>query len=197
MRARRPELFSDSTVESQSLLGRELFEYHLETLTSRKEETKFEHFSRRLCEREICPNLLLKTGPTGGGDSKPDPENYPVAKSIAMSWYEGDPASAEQRWAFAFSAMKKWRPKVISDEAKIACTKRGYSNVFFVTNQFVKDKDRAALETELKKYGFEVRIFDRSWIVDCVFEHERIDLAIEALGLDVELRPRRFSYLVT
>ncbi|MEO6965580.1 MAG: hypothetical protein ABI076_06735, partial [Acidobacteriaceae bacterium] len=35
MRARRPELFSDSTIESQSLLGRELFEYHLETLTSR------------------------------------------------------------------------------------------------------------------------------------------------------------------
>src|ERR1700744_2973692 len=82
MRARRPELFSDSTVESQSLLGRELFEYHLETLTSRKEETKFEHFARRLCEREICPNLLPQTGPTGGGDSKTDSENYPVAKSI-------------------------------------------------------------------------------------------------------------------
>ncbi len=193
MRARRPELFSDSMVESQSLLGRELFEYHLETLTSRKEETKFEHFARRLCEREICPNLLPQTGPTGGGDSKTDSENYPVAKSIAMRWYEGDPAAAaEQRWAFAFSAMKKWRPKVISDVAKIAGTKRGYSNVFFITNQFVKDRDRAALEAELKmKYAFEVRIFDRTWIADCVFEHHRIELAIETLGLDVELRPRK------
>jgi hypothetical protein len=195
MRARRPELFSDSTVESQSLLGHELFEYHLETLTSRKEETKFEHFARRLCEREICPNLLPQTGPTGGGDSKTDSENYPVAKSIAMRWYEGDPAaSAEQRWAFAFSAMKKWRPKVISDVAKIAGTERGYSKVFFVTNQFVKDKDRAALEAELKlKHGFEVRIFDRTWIVNCVFEHDRIELAIETLGLDVELRPRKMT----
>ena len=195
MRARRPELFSDSTTESQSLLGRELFEYHLETLTSRKEETKFEHFARRLCEREICPNLLPQTGPTGGGDSKTDSENYPVAKAIAMRWYEGDPvASAEQRWGFAFSAMKKWRPKMISDVAKIAGTKRGYSKVFFVTNQFVKDKDRAAIEAELKlKHGFEVRIFDRTWIVNCVFEHDRTELAIEALGLDVELRPRKIT----
>lgn len=195
MRARRPELFSDSATESQPLLGRQLFEYHLETLTNRKEETRFEHFARRLCEREICPNLLPQTGPTGGGDSKTDSENYPVAQSIAMRWYEGDPvASAEQRWAFAFSAMKKWRPKVISDVAKIAGTKRGYSKVFFVTNQFVKDKDRAALEAELKlKHGFEVRIFDRTWIVNCVFEHDRIELAIEALGLDVELRPRKIT----
>jgi len=65
MRARRPELFSDSRIESEPLLGRELLEYHLETLTSRKGEAKFEYFCRRLCEREICPNLLPQTGPTG------------------------------------------------------------------------------------------------------------------------------------
>lgn len=193
MRARRPELFSDSTVESQSLLSRQLFEYHLDTLTSRKEETVFEHFARKLSEREICPNLLPQTGPTGGGDSKTDSENYPVAKAIAMRWFEGDPeTAAAQRWAFAFSAMKKWRPKIISDVEKIAGTKRGYSRVFFITNQFVKDKDRAALEDELKlKYGFDVRILDRTWIVDCVFAHDRIELAIETLGLDAELRPNR------
>src|SRR5277367_301689 len=116
MRARRPELFSDSISATEVSLTREVFEYHLDTLTSRKEETIFEHFCRRLAEREICPNLLPQTGPTGGGDSKTDSENYPVAESIAIRWYEGeDPIAAEQRWAFAFSAMKKWRPKVISD----------------------------------------------------------------------------------
>jgi hypothetical protein len=196
MRARRPELFSDSRIESEPLLSRELFEYHLETLTSRKEEAKFEHFSRRLCEREICPNLLPQTGPTGGGDSKTDSENYPVAESIAMRWYEGvDPvASAKERWSFAFSAKKKWRQKAISDVEKIADTKRGYSNVFFVTNQFVKDKERAALETELTlKHGFKVRILDRSWIVKCVLEHDRVELAIETLGLDTDLRPRKLT----
>ena len=193
MRARRPELFSDSTVEPRSLLSRQLFEYHLETLTSRKEETVFEHFARKLSEREICPNLLPQTGPTGGGDSKTDSENYPVAKAIAARWYEGDPgASAEQRWAFAFSAMKKWRVKAISDVEKIAGTKRNYSKAFFITNQFVKDKDRAALEDELKlKHGFDVRILDRAWIVGCVFDHRREELAIETLGLDVELRPNK------
>ena len=62
MRARRPELFSDSiTVEEEPLLGREVFEYHLDTLTSRKQEYEFEHFARRLAERELCPNLIPQT----------------------------------------------------------------------------------------------------------------------------------------
>ena len=109
MRARRPELFSDSTNSPGVFLTREVFEYHLDTLTSRKQETVFEHFCRRLAEREICPNLLPQTGPTGGGDSKTDSENYPVAESIAMRWYEGidSSAAAKERWAFAFSAKKK------------------------------------------------------------------------------------------
>jgi hypothetical protein len=194
MRARRPELFSDSRIESEPLLGRELFEYHLETLTSRKEEVKFEHFCRRLCEQEICPNLLPQTGPTGGGDSKTDSENYPVAESIAMRWYEGvdTVAAARERWGFAFSAKKKWRQKAISDIEKIANTKRGYTEVFFVTNQFVKDRERAALEDELTlRHGFKVHILDRSWIVKCVLEHDRVELAIETLGLDTDLRPRK------
>jgi site-specific recombinase XerC len=38
-----------------------------ETDTSRSQEVKFERFARRLAEREICPNLLPQTGPTGGG----------------------------------------------------------------------------------------------------------------------------------
>jgi hypothetical protein len=39
MRARRPEKFSDSHTVVESRLTRELLEYHLETLTSRKQET--------------------------------------------------------------------------------------------------------------------------------------------------------------
>jgi hypothetical protein len=51
MRARRLELFSDSRVESQSLLGRELFEYHLET-PPRKSGTEFESSHRSSQERD-------------------------------------------------------------------------------------------------------------------------------------------------
>lgn len=195
MKARRPELFSDSTNSPGVFLPREGFEYHLDTLTSRKQETAFEHFCRRLTEREICPNLLPQTGPTGGGDSKTDSENYPVAGSIAMRWYEAidSSAAAKERWAFAFSAKKKWRPKLDSDVDNIAKTQRGYTNVYFFTNQFVKDKERAALKDKLSaKYGTKVHIMDRSWIVKCVFEHDRIELAVETLNLDqTNSRPRK------
>src|SRR5271167_2674340 len=137
MRARRPHLFSDSEVTEQARLDRSTFEYHLETLTARKQELDFERFARRLAEHEICPNLLPQTGPTGGGDSKSDSENYPVAESIALRWYEAvDPvAAATERWALAFSAKKKWRPKVHSDVEGIANTNRGYARVYFFTSQ--------------------------------------------------------------
>ena len=195
MRARRPELFSDSTNAPGLFITREGFEYHLETLTNRKQETVFEHFARRLAEHEICPNLLPQTGPTGGGDSKTDSENYPVAESIAMRWYEGTDslAAAKERWAFAFSAKKKWREKVNSDLESISKTNRGYTNVYFFTNQFVKDKERAALEDKLSaKYKTKVHIMDRTWMVKCVFEHGRIELAVETLNLDqTNSRPRK------
>lgn len=185
MRARRPELFSDSKVISEPRLTREIFEYHLETLTSRKEETVFEHFARRLAEKEVCPNLLPQTGPTGGGDSKVDTETYPVAESISLRWYEGlEKGANSERWAFAFSAKKNWRSKVQSDVKKISETGRDYKNIFFITSQFARDKERAEVEDNLKgKYGIPVRILDRTWIVAAVFERGRMALAIEALNL--------------
>jgi hypothetical protein len=185
MRARRPEMFSDSHSVSEVHLPREVFEYHLDTLTSRKQETEFEHFCRRLAEKQLCPNLLPQTGPTGGGDSKVDAETYPVADDISLRWYEGMARPADrERWAFAFSAKKKWRPKVESDVEKIVNTGRRYKLIYFVTNQFVRDKVRATVEDKLKdKYHVEVRILDRSWIAECVYDHGRLQIAIEALNL--------------
>jgi hypothetical protein len=185
LRARRPHLFSDSLVVAESRLSREIFEYHLDTLTSRKEENTFEHFCRCLSEKELCPNLIPQTGPTGGGDSKVDSETYPVAPAIRERWYEGleDPGTND-RWAFAFSAKKEWRPKVGQDVASIINTNRDYKRIYFITNQFVKDKQRGETESELtKKHGVDVRILDRTWIMRCVFEHDRQSLAIETLGL--------------
>src|SRR5258706_14493727 len=89
MRARRPELFSDSTEINTPNLTHDVFEYHLDTLTNRKQETVFEHFCRRLAEKELCPNLIPQTGPTGGGDSKVETETYPHAEGIALRWYHG------------------------------------------------------------------------------------------------------------
>jgi len=119
MRARHPELFSDTRIIHEPRLSREVFEYQLETLTTRKQEAEFENFCRRLCEREICPNLVPQTGPTGGGDGKVDTETYPVADELSSRWYEGSGTRAsKERWAFAFSAKQDWRSKVSSDVQK-------------------------------------------------------------------------------
>lgn len=185
MRARRPEKFSDSHTVVESRLTRELLEYHLDTLTSRKQETEFEYFAKRLSEKEICPNLIPQTGPTGGGDSKTDTETYPVSDAIAERWYQGIGREASsERWAFAFSAKKEWRPKVQGDVKKIVDTNRDYKQIIFITNQFVRDKVRAEVEDELTRlYSIPVRIHDRSWIIDKVFTNDRQALTIESLHL--------------
>lgn len=93
-----------------------------------------------------------------------------------------DEGAAHERWAFAFSAMSDWKPKLESDIEKIAKTGRGYTKAFFVTNQAVKASQRAKLEDELgKKHGPEVRVLDRTWILDRVFGGHHADIAVEEL----------------
>ena len=190
LRARRPEQFSDSIRVETPALDRSILEYHLDTLTNRNEATDFENFARRLAEREICPNLLPQTGPTGGGDSKVDSETYPVADDLSLGWYVGiGREAASERWAFAFSAKKEWRSKVRSDIAKVAATERGYRKAFFISNQYIPDRVRAEVEDELRnEYGLDVRILDRTWILDKVFRHGHESLAIETLKLTTSIR---------
>jgi hypothetical protein len=193
MRARRPHLFSDTEVAEQAQLDRSTFEYHLETLTARKQELDFERFARKLAEKEICPNLIPQTGPTGGGDSKVDSETYPVSAEISNRWYYANATGREgatERWAFAFSTKKDWRAKVRADIESIVSTHRDHKVAYFITSRFVKDKDRAAVEDELRKeHNLDVRILDRTWIVEKVFDNKRQRLAIETLRLDIPLTP--------
>lgn len=186
MRARRPQLYSDTLHLEVSDMDRRQFEFHLQTLTSRKEETAFENFARVLAEKELCPNLIPQTGPTGGGDSKVDTETYPVAQAIATLWYEGNPASADQRWGFAVSAKAVWKPKARSDVAKIVATGRSYALIYFISNQSIKDKDRAETEDAFTtEFGVQVRILDRSWIVEKVVRHRRWDVVAETLQFEL------------
>lgn len=185
MRARRPELYSDSLTTENTSMDSDQFEFYLDTLTQRKQETSFEHFARLLAEKELCPNLLPQTGPTGGGDSKVDTETYPVADAIADRWYEGNARQgASERWAFAISAKKAWKPKIESDVQKIIETGRPYSLIYFITNQSVSDKKRAETEDALtRKWGKDIRILDRTWIVKKVTENRRWGLVSQTLGL--------------
>lgn len=185
MRARHPDLFSDSILESRPVLARPVFDHHLDTLTARKEEYQFEHFCRLIAEKEICPNLRIQTGPTGGGDSKVNSENYPVAKEISERWWIGEQAGGSERWAFAFSAKKKWKPKLEADVESVLSTKRDYKRIYFFTNQLVSDKLRANTEDALtKSAGIPVHIMDRNWLTDRVYRHGHLELALSALQIE-------------
>jgi hypothetical protein len=68
---------------------------------------------------------------------------------------------------------------------KIAGTDRGYTRIYFITNQFARDKSRAESEDTLtKKFGIPVVILDRTWITKAVLESGREELAIDALHID-------------
>ena len=184
LRERRPERYSDFIITDEPQITRDILEYHLETLTNRSQEKEFEYFARRLAEKKLCPNILPQAGPTGGGDSKVDSETYPVAEEISSRWYQGD-AGAKDRWAFAMSAKKEWKGKVRSDIKKIAGTGRGYSLIYFITNQFVRDKVRTEFEDALTtEFNITVRILDRNWIVGRVINHGRIEIAAQILSID-------------
>ena len=187
MRASRPEQFSDSVIVSEHALSRSLLEYHLGTLTSRNQDTEFERFAFEIAKRTICPNLKPQTGPTGGGDAKVDTETYPVASQLALSWVVGaSNDSANERWGFAFSAKHDWQPKLKSDIKKIKETGRGYTKAFFVTNQPVSDKVASQIQDELSaKFGFDVRVLGRDWLLDSVFSLHLENLAIQTLGIEL------------
>jgi hypothetical protein len=189
MRNRHPGLYSDSGTTTSVGLTQALLEYHLETLTNRNQETEFACFARRLAEKEICPNLRPQSGPTGGGDSKADSETVPVSSEINELWIGPAPRAGDARWAFAFSAKKDWKGKVAHDVRNVATTERGYSRIYFITNQFAPDKSRADSEDSLSmETGIKVSILDRSWITKAVIENGRTDIAIEALSIE-GLRP--------
>ncbi|MDH0426623.1 hypothetical protein [Stutzerimonas stutzeri] len=182
MRQLRPEYYSDTEGRVSYLLDTKMLEYCLDSITSRNEMHDFEIFCRKLCERMICPNLRPSTGPEGGGDSKADAETYSVTEEVAERTYIGNLAAGQERWAFAFSAKKKWAEKVRHDVAGIVDTQRGYKKIICVTAQFAPAKKRANLEDELSAlHGVAVTIHDRSWIVDKTIEHDHRDLAYHYL----------------
>ncbi len=184
MEQRRPGSFSDTQVIKEPQLDSLKLEYHLDTLSTRKQEYNFEEFARKLCEHEIQPNLRPQTGPVGGGDGKVDTETTPVSEVIKDTYYFGVEKASTERWGFAFSTTVRWKTKVEGDVKKMVGTDRGYTKVFFVTSRFIKADQRAKVEDDLtKQYGIPVTIHDRTWIIDKVFSNKRENLAIDELKI--------------
>lgn len=189
----RPEKFSDSKIEYEIPLTKELFEKQLEILSTKKMQSNFENFIVRCAERLITPNIKPQTGPDGGGDGKVDAETYEVATDISDKWYVANGgASEKEKWAFAISCKKQWKPKVTTDIEKVANTNRGYTRVLFFSNQFIKSSTRVDIEKDLSnKFNIEVSIFDALWCTNAVFYHGCKDIALDCLNFSDEYKKKR------
>lgn len=189
----RPEKFSDSKIEYEIPLTKELFEKQLEILSTKKMQSNFENFIVRCAERLITPNIKPQTGPDGGGDGKVDAETYEVTTDISDKWYVANGgASEKEKWAFAISCKKQWKPKVTTDIEKVANTNRGYTRVLFFSNQFIKSSTRVDIEKDLSnKFNIEVSIFDALWCTNAVFYHGCKDIALDYLNFSDEYKKKR------
>lgn len=171
-----PNQFSDSKIVDKMDCPRELLDFHLSKLSEKNKHFDFEEFVRSLLEREVCQNLIEETGPAGGGDGKVDTENYPVSTNIQKFWWYGLNGEND-KWAFAISLRKDWKSKCDEDIKKIVNTNRGYTKIFFITNQSIKnDKRLEYQDNKSKETGLDIIIFDKTWILDKALNDKNLDL---------------------
>ncbi|WP_075604137.1 hypothetical protein [Saccharicrinis aurantiacus] len=184
-RMRRPEYFSDSKVTYDVVLTREVLAYELEKISTNQKQDLFEGFCRRIAEKVIAPNLIPQTGPTGGGDGKTDAETFPVSEEISDRWFIPENGwNKDEKWAFAISAKKVWKPKAESDIKNILLTEREYTRVYFMSNQTISSKQRKdAQDKFIEKYEVDIVILDGVWLLEEVFKNNFIDIAVDSLNL--------------
>lgn len=184
-RHRRPEFFSDSKIEAKVILPREQLAYELSQISINQKHDSFETLCRKLAEKLISPNLIPQVGPTGGGDGKTDSETYPVSNFISDRWFITDNKWNEnESWAFAISAKVDWRPKVKSDVKKIIDTSRGYTKIFFFSNQKISSKNKKEIQDQTKlDNNIELIILDAEWILEKVYSNRLLNEVIESLNL--------------
>lgn len=201
LKNRRPEQFSSSEEIVINQLDRVHLEYYLSNLNSKSKELEFETFVKEICQKTICPNLLEQTGPVAGGDGKTDTQTFPVSEQNKLLWYVGINSDANsERWAFAISTQKSWKPKCKNDVKKIVETQRGYPKVFCITNQLAKADQRSKLEDELSsQYGIRVCILDINWLLDEIYKNKLEHIAIDTLQIptnfkrEISLSPEDYS----
>ncbi len=173
-----------------------IIEYFIETLNRDNGGSVFEKIASSLVESEICSNIIPATGPFGGGDHGIDLEthnSFLVESSKQFRLYTSQPAShVKEKIIFAFSIDKNWKSKLNKDTAKIIEKyKLKPDSVFFITNQFIKNKLRESFKEELrKKYpNIEFEILDGRWISN-LLTTKHYSLACRFLNLPEIIDPR-------
>lgn len=186
-RRMRPYYFSDS--KEVLKMTKEHFATIMSNLAANMKQDEFEELTRRLVIKLITPNIIPGTGPNGHGDGKTDLETHPVSDEISKYYIVKDGGcSGDEKWAFAISCTASWEQKMAKDVKKIVETKRGYTHIFFCTNQLVPSRKKAdAFEKYKKEYGIETTILDYNWYEQAVFESGCYNAAIESLNIDKTL----------
>jgi len=184
-RHRRPEYFSDSKIVAKTILPREQLDYEISQISINQKQDSFENLCRKVAEKLISPNLIPQVGPTGGGDGKTDAETYPVSNFISERWFVSyNKWNENENWAFAMSAKKDWKTKVKSDVKGIIDTNRGYTRIYFFSNQKISSKNKKETQDQIKKdYAIELVILDAEWILEKVYSNNLLNDVIETLNL--------------
>jgi len=182
---KRPEFFSDSEIINEVALPREHLAFELDQISTNQKQDEFETLCRRLAEKFISPNLIPQVGPTGGGDGKTDSETYPVSTLISDRWFVPENGwEKDEKWAFAFSAKADWKSKAKGDIKKVVQTGRGYTRIYFVTNQKPSSKKKKEAQDDFnKEFNIEVVILDGEWILEKVYNNDLIELVVDSLSL--------------
>ena len=182
---KRPELFSDSEIITQTTLPKEVLAYELSKISTNQKQDEFETLCRRLAEKYISPNLIPQVGPTGGGDGKTDSETYPVSNDISDRWFTPENGwDKDENWAFAISAKEAWKGKAKGDVKKIVETARGYTRAYFMSNQLISSKKKKDAQDEfIKEFDIDVVILDGEWILEKIYTNNLIDLVVDSLNL--------------
>lgn len=191
----RPEYFSDSAKTYEVQLPKEHLAYELSKISTNQKEDAFETLCRKLAERFICPNLIPQVGPSGGGDGKTDAETYPVSESIFERWFSPENGwERDENWAFAFSSKEDWKNKCKGDIKKIVETARGYTRVYFISNQTISSKKKKDAQDEfIKEFKIDVVILDSEWILEKIYGSDLIDLVVDTLNLSEVYKKEKFS----
>lgn len=174
-------------------VSRKYLRYLLESLNTEDSGAGvFAQLAKSLIHRRKCANIVPATEPSAGGDLGQDLRTQRVLLDSdgRFRFYASAP-TVNERWIFAFSIRKDWKPKLASDAEKIVRNNLRPDAIIFVTNQFISPEHiKIDEEQSIKeKYGVSCEILDGQWILDHLYESDYI-LAVELLGCPPESDPR-------
>lgn len=174
-------------------ISRKYLRYLLEGLNDEDRGSgTFAQLATKLLHRRKCANIVPATEPSSGGDHGQDARTQRVLlDSDGRFRLYASPPETPERWIFAFSVTQEWKPKLMSDAAKIIANGLQPDAIIFVTNQFIHPEHiKIDAETAVfNAHGVKCEILDGQWFLDQLYEDD-YPLAVEFLGCEPANDPK-------